>query len=70
VYENTAGVSAHTSIPVSNKQSRTALNLENKNTESDSAQKIKSPRHFRDKPEDLHFFPPRKTDKEKIFTCT
>jgi hypothetical protein len=56
VYVNNAGVSATTSIPVANKQSRTALNLENKNTESDSAQKMKSPRHFRDSPEEPYFF--------------
>jgi len=62
VYVNTAGVPAHTRIPVSNKQGRAALNLENKNTGSDSAQKIKSSRHFRDKPEELHF-PPRQTEK-------
>jgi len=41
MYVNTAGVSAHTSIPVSNKQSPTALNLENKNMESDTEQKNK-----------------------------
>jgi hypothetical protein len=42
VYVNTAGVSAHTSTTISNKQRRTALTLENKTTESDSAQNIVS----------------------------
>jgi hypothetical protein len=64
VYVNTAGVSAHTSIPASNKQSPTALNLENKNTESDSAQnKVSSA--FPGQTRRSAFLPPRQTDKEK-----
>jgi len=69
VYVHSAGVSAHTSVPVSKKQGRAALDLENKNTGSDSARKIKSSRHFLGQARRAVFPPtPRQTEKQEKIT--